>query len=317
MQLELLKQAVMDSRDGITISEYHGAENPLIFVNPAFERMTGYPFEESTRIDCRYLQRDDHDQPGLVVLREAIAQGQHCLVTLRNYRRDGSMFWNELSLSPIFDRSGLVSHFIGIQKDITARVILEEHLVGANQSLEQNKRDLEKLATMDGLTGIYNRRYFDAQLDILWRIGRRDRSSLSLIFVDVDHFKAYNDHFGHPAGDAALQSVAHSLNTSFTRVSDFVARYGGEEFVVLSAAMTMENTARFARALCERVRSLHVPHVKPEGGFLMISAGFAVQTCSDTEGPAALVDAADKALYIAKQRGRDQSYGGMHVSPRA
>jgi len=136
MDLNILKQAVMDSRDGITISELRDGSNPLIFVNPAFERMTGFAFEDITNVDCRYLQREYRDQAGIPIIRAAIAAGEYCLVTLRNYRRDGSMFWNELSLSPIFGRDGTPTNYIGIQKDVTSRIVAEQQLLGKNRSLE-------------------------------------------------------------------------------------------------------------------------------------------------------------------------------------
>ncbi len=309
MNLEILKQAVLDSRDGITISEFRNGANPLIFVNPAFERLTGYAAEEITNIDCRYLQRDDRDQPGIAVVRAAIAAGEYCLVTLRNYRRDATMFWNELSISPIFNDEGEVTHFIGIQKDVTERVLLEQHLIGKNRSLEESADNLELLAMTDGLTGIHNRRFFDTQLDVQEKIARRHGAALTLIMVDIDHFKAFNTHYGHPGGDMALRAVAQSLNQSFTRSSDFVARYGGEEFAILSIGLSVENAGRFADALCERVRSLRIPHEGALGGLLTISAGYAVHTFDASGEPARLVERADAALYRAKDQGRDRSAG--------
>ncbi len=311
MTLELLKKAVMDSRDGITISETTGTTNPLIFVNPAFERMTGYAFEEITNVDCRYLQNDDRDQPAIPILRAALANGEYCLATLRNYRKDGSLFWNELSISPIFDSDGTVTNFIGIQKDVTARVLMEEGLLSSKQALQEEAGQLAVLAMVDGLTGIYNRRFFDAQLDIQWKIVRRDLTTLPLVLVilDIDHFKSFNDTYGHPARDIALRAVAHSLNVSFTRSSDFVARYGGEEFVILSIGMPLDKARLFATALCERVRSLRIPHAGTPSGFLTISAGYAVHAFAQTEPPGVLVQMADQALYRAKNQGRDRCVG--------
>lgn len=309
MQLDLLKSAVMDSRDGITVSEPGRSGNPLVFVNPAFERMTGYAFEEVANLDCRYLQNEDRDQPAIPILREALAKGEYCLATLRNYRKDGSMFWNELSVSPIFDSSGKVSNFIGIQKDVTARVLVEERLLSSHQSLEERAGQLAVLVMADGLTGIYNRRFFDAQLDIQWKIACRNVVSLALVIVDIDDFKAYNDIHGHPAGDMALRAVAQSLDLSFTRSSDFVARYGGEEFAVLSTGMTAPQARTFATALCERIRALRIAHAGAPSGFLTISAGYAVHTFAHGEPPGLLVKMADEALYLAKKQGRDRCVG--------
>ena len=189
MNLEILKQAVLDSRDGITISDNSNADQPLIFVNPAFERLTGYVSEEIINRNCRFLQNSDRDQPGLQAVQQAIRDGEYCLATLRNYRKDGSMFWNELSISPIYDIGGSVTHFIGIQKDVTARVLIQQQLRDKNQSLEEMRLHLERLSVTDSLTGIYNRRFFDSQLDVQWRISRRNGQALTLMLVDVDHFK--------------------------------------------------------------------------------------------------------------------------------
>jgi diguanylate cyclase (GGDEF)-like protein/PAS domain S-box-containing protein len=308
MKLEILKQAVMDSRDGITISDNLVDDNPLIFVNPAFERMTGYSSEEITNVNCRYLQNDDREQVELKIVKKAIKEGQYCLVVVRNYRKDGTMFWNELSISPIYDENGVVTNFIGIQKDVTTRVLIQQQLRDENQSLADIRVNLEQLAIKDGLTGIYNRRFFDMQLEIQWGIARRNNEPLTLIMIDVDFFKQFNDIYGHNAGDNALKRVADSLNKSFMRSSDFVARYGGEEFVVLSAGTTQKQAELFTATLCQRVRDLGIPHSTSSTGYLTVSIGFSVQAFATHDHSSVLLGRADKALYAAKQRGRDQSF---------
>lgn len=308
MKLEILKQAVLDSRDGITISDNLIDDNPLIFVNPAFERMTGYSSEEITNVNCRYLQNDDREQPELRIVKNAIKAGQYCLVIVRNYRKDGTMFWNELSISPIYDANGVVTNFIGIQKDVTARVLIQQQLRDENQSLAEIRVNLEQLAIKDGLTGIYNRRFFDMQLEIQWGIARRNNEPLTLIMIDVDHFKQFNDIYGHNAGDNALKRIADSLNKSFLRSSDFVARYGGEEFVVLSVGMTQAQAALFTATLCQRVRDLGIPHSASSTGYITVSIGFSVHAFVTHDHSSVLLGRADKALYAAKQRGRDQSF---------
>ncbi len=148
---DLLEKAIQASNEGFVIADAREKDNPLIFVNPGFERLTGYATDEVLNRNCRFLQGDDVKQPGLEILRKAIRGGQSCLVELRNYRKDGSLFWNELSLSPVHDESGAVTHFIGVQKDITARVIAESelqesrwHLKEAMASVEEANRSLEQ-----------------------------------------------------------------------------------------------------------------------------------------------------------------------------
>ena len=133
VDIELLKAAVMDSRDGITISDFTKPDNPLMFINPAFETMTGYSMEDVINLNCRYLQGDDRDQPEREIIRHAINNMQPCVVTLRNYRKDGSMFWNELSLTPVIGSDGLATHYLGVQKDVTSRILLEEEIQSENK----------------------------------------------------------------------------------------------------------------------------------------------------------------------------------------
>ncbi|MBL5859514.1 diguanylate cyclase [Serratia fonticola] len=308
MKIEILKQAVMDSRDGITISDNAIDDNPLIFVNPAFERMTGYSFEEITNINCRYLQNNDREQPELEIVRNAVKKGEYCLVTLRNYRKDGTMFWNELSISPIHDESGAVTNFIGIQKDVTPRMIIQQQLRDEHRSLEEMKIHFEQLSIKDGLTGIYNRRFFDTQFDIQCKIAIRNGDSLTLAMIDVDHFKSFNDIYGHQAGDEALIRVADCLSKSFKRGSDFVARYGGEEFVILSNGMTKDQATLYVQTLCQLVRDLRIPHSASSTGYLTISIGFSIHTFDQLPLPNVLLTHADKALYVAKARGKDQFF---------
>ncbi|MGB0504327.1 MAG: PAS domain-containing protein, partial [Thalassolituus sp.] len=125
ISLELLKKAVDASNDGIVIAEQEGDDNILIYVNKAFERLTGYSAEEILYQDCRFLQTGDRDQAGLQEIREAIKDGRNARVVLRNYHRDGSMFWNELSISPIHNEQDQLTYYIGIQKDVTAQVNAE------------------------------------------------------------------------------------------------------------------------------------------------------------------------------------------------
>jgi PAS domain S-box-containing protein len=228
LDVNILKLAVMDCRDGITVADACLPDLPLIFVNPGFERLTGYSAEECPGKNCRFLQGDDREQDARAALNEAFMKNEPCLVTLRNYRKDGSLFYNELSMSPVFGNDGRVTHYIGIQKDVTARLALENQLMQETSRLSIANKELARLMTTDDLTGVYNRRFFDSQLDIQMRTGRRLKYPMSIFLVDTDYFKAYNDSYGHQAGDVALAAVAKSLSKSFRRAGDFVARYGGE-----------------------------------------------------------------------------------------
>jgi PAS domain S-box-containing protein len=125
---DLLRSMLDACNDGVTVAEREGDDNVLIYVNDAFERLTGYSAEEILYQDCRFLQRDDRDQPGVAEIRAALAQDRPCRVVLRNYRKDGSLFWNELSITPVRSERDGLTYFIGIQKDVTEQVRLREKL---------------------------------------------------------------------------------------------------------------------------------------------------------------------------------------------
>ena len=135
---ELLALAVDASNDGVVIAEREGNDNILIYVNRAFEELTGYRSEEILYRDCRFLQNDDNDQDAVREIRAALDEDRPCRVTLRNYRKDGSLFWNELSLTPIFNDEDRLTYYIGIQKDITARVEAEERAERAERQLARS-----------------------------------------------------------------------------------------------------------------------------------------------------------------------------------
>jgi len=139
INLELLKKAVDASNDGIVIAEQEGDDNILIYVNKAFERLTGYTADEILYQDCRFLQTGDRDQEGLNEIRSAISEGRSTRVVLRNYHKDGTMFWNELSLSAVRNEQDQLTYYIGIQKDVTAQIEAEARARAAEKELAELK----------------------------------------------------------------------------------------------------------------------------------------------------------------------------------
>lgn len=184
------------------------------------------------------------------------------------------------------------------------------------KQLVQLTATLQRLTTQDALTGIANRRAFDGGLDAEWRRAQRSGLPLSLMMIDVDHFKGYNDRYGHIAGDKCLQAVADVLNTGMPRSTDLVARYGGEEFAVLLPQTDAAVAAVLAERLRRAVEALAVPSATSPFGFVSVSIGVAgvhlqhageARDCGAEEGgPAQLVDAADRQLYVAKAAGRNR-----------
>jgi PAS domain S-box-containing protein len=146
--LRLHDRAMGASSCGITIADMRLPELPLIYVNEAFEAITGYCVSETMGRNCRFLQRDDRDQPGVALLRAALRTGDDCTVTLRNYRKDGTLFYNELHISPIRDSDGVLTHFVGVQTDVTRRVRAEEALQHERSELETALRQLRETQAM-------------------------------------------------------------------------------------------------------------------------------------------------------------------------
>ncbi len=172
---------------------------------------------------------------------------------------------------------------------------------------EQSDWDYMQTAQRDALTGLGNRRRLDDSLQKAWRVSRRTGTPLAVLMIDVDHFKAYNDRYGHPAGDACLRAIAHALRGGLLRRTDEVSRYGGEEFAVLLADTADPEARAVAERLRLAVREMALPHPAGPDGIVTISLGVAVAgAASGLSDGAALLQAADQALYRAKEAGRDR-----------
>lgn len=165
--------------------------------------------------------------------------------------------------------------------------------------------ELERLATNDGLTGIVNRRGFDARLQAEWNRANREQTLLSLLLIDVDHFKQYNDTYGHQKGDECLKAIAASLSRAAFRPSDLIARYGGEEFAVLLPGVDEEGARVVAARTRDAVNTLGIAHRGGEGGLVTVSIGISSLSAQEMMTPEELVANADRALYQAKRIGRD------------
>ncbi len=144
ISLHLLKKAVDTANDGLVIAEQEGDDTILLYVNEAFERLTGYTEEDILYQDCRFLQGEDRDQEARKTIRAAIEASQPCRVRLRNYHKDGSPFWNELSITPILNEEDGVTYYIGVQKDVSREVEIEERLAAAEQRIQELEAQLAK-----------------------------------------------------------------------------------------------------------------------------------------------------------------------------
>jgi diguanylate cyclase (GGDEF)-like protein len=184
---------------------------------------------------------------------------------------------------------------------------LYRQLEDSNQKLEEVNQTLQRLASVDGLTQVANRRCFDEALIHEWQRLSREQGPLSLILVDIDYFKRYNDTYGHLAGDKCLKVVAQSISKAVHRPADLVARYGGEEFVVLLPGTTLAGANQVAEAIKAAVKRLNLDHSSsPLGEKITLSLGIASLNPSQHSSPMTLIKSSDKALYLAKESGRDR-----------
>lgn len=239
--------------------------------------------------------------------KQTITQDQHLRMQYRIRRADsGEQRWLEIWAEvDRYESAAACTRMIGIVQDITERKHTDE-------KLEEYRRQLESQVRLDPLTGIANRLAFQEALHKEWRRAARHGQSVALLMLDLDHFKAYNDTYGHVQGDACLRQVAQVLAASVAREGELAARYGGEEFVVLLPGSNLEQAQAFGQKLVQAVRSLGLPHAGTSvpGQQVTISAGVACVWPSGkqekTDKFCALIECADGALYAAKQAGRNR-----------
>jgi len=180
-----------------------------------------------------------------------------------------------------------------------------DELQVALRELSEANKALEALSTIDGLTGVKNRRYFDNAYKIEWKRSHRDRLPLSILMIDIDHFKAVNDKYGHLAGDDCLRAIAQTIKTKVRRPPDAVARYGGEEFTVILPSTPMAGAIHVAESIRKAIEKMAVSF--EEGTInLTVSIGVATLTPEDINNPEVIISSADNAMYQAKKNGRNQ-----------
>lgn len=295
----LLESIVESARDGVVVVDARRQELPVIFVNPAFKAMTGYDEEELAARGLSCLQGDDRRQRAVKEMRDALDAGRPCEVLLRNYRKSGDMFWNQLRLVPV-ENHGELTWWIGIARDVGDLRDLKDRLKSQRRTLDEIRRELPE----DRLTGLKSRAFFDQLLAREWSICQRDDRSITLFLFDVDYFAAYNDTFGRGAGDSCLKRVANAIRSCFRRGGDVVARYDGQRFGCFASGMEEGPALRFAGEICERVRAMAMHHPRSPGGrYVTVSCGVATLT-PDREGKSEdLIFAGEAALSRAKAGG--------------
>ena len=206
--------------------------------------------------------------------------------------------------------SARVRSALGLKREVDRRRAREAELLKVTQALQAANQELERLILVDQVSGIVNRRRFDAALEIEWRRLRRHHRALALLMIDIDSFKPYNDTYGHQDGDRCLRSAAATVQAAVHRPGDLVARYGGDELVAILPNTTIEGARQVAATMRAAVESLTIPHRgSPVSPWVTISVGCAAIVPDPQISASHLIDRADQALYRAKATGRNQTSG--------
>ena len=270
------------------------------YVGPQIERLLGWK-QDSWVTSQDWIDRMHPDDKEWVAA-YCISKSKDGVDHEADYRaltKDGRYMWIRDVVHVIRNENGEVDSLVGFMFDISERKEIEEKLITLQKKLEE-------FSFKDGLTGVANRRMFDSIMEVEWLSARRNNQPLSVILLDIDYFKQYNDHYGHIQGDDCLKRVAQVLSGAATRSRDFCARFGGEEFVIVLP----ETDAIAAKKVAERCHQLifkeQILHAKSEvSQILTISIGVGTQIPESDDDAIAFIQEVDKRLYLAKQKGRN------------
>jgi diguanylate cyclase (GGDEF)-like protein/PAS domain S-box-containing protein len=300
-------QRILDSApEGIVICDARAGDFPVVYMNAAFEKLSGYAAGELMGSNLRVLQGADRDQDGRRRISDALARGEECRVLLRNYRKSGELVWSEMYLQPMRDDAGVVTHYVGFFRDASSRL----------KSAERSTEGLPAWLREDRVTGLSSRAWFDELLEREWLIARREERPLTLVLFDIDAMGLYNDTFGKSAGDACLKRIGRTIAGAFRRGSDVVARWDGGIIAVLAAhrdGVSVAGIVEHAQATVRKVAEMRVHHPRsPNQKYVTVTAGLAtVFPQREEQSPARLIERAANALAEAKRELR----GGLNQAP--
>lgn len=289
-RLNIAASVYRNTSIGILVTNSRGV---ILSVNPAFEEITGYRESDAVGTTPRFLKSGIHDPAYYSQIINNVCSEGKWKGEIWVRRKNGEIFPQDTTITAIRDDNGVIKRYSAILSDVTER--------------KKNEEYLRFLSMRDGLTGLFNRRTFDEEMKNEWRRALRISAPFSLIILDIDYFKSYNDTYGHQQGDNCLKAVAEVINNSVHRKGDMTARYGGEEFVILLPSSSKSDALFIAEAIRSRVAELGLAH-KNSAIYKTVTASLGIGTLvpSLKNSPEKLFKLADKALYAAKSQGRNR-----------
>lgn len=298
------------------------ARRKLTKVRERFERQAAGNRIRRTAIELVGLHRDGREFPiavavGLIVEAGAVSALISVTDLSRRKRTEARLGQqNEALRDAVMARTAeLETINLRLQTEIEVRRRTERELLATQQRLREMNEELRRLAMVDGLTGLANRRHFDSRFRIEYQRAVRAGTPLAVVLLDIDHFKALNDSLGHAAGDDCLRQIARTVARCLRRPADLIARWGGEEFAALLPDTPQEGAVQIARAMRVAVRTRAIENPGAPGRVVTVSAGVACLE-GGIASARALLEAADRALYTAKERGRDRVCVATRGRPR-
>lgn len=300
----LLKTLVEAAPEGVVICEAGSGTWQVQYVNAAMQQLTGYGADAMLGRNLRFLQAEDHEQEGLTRIRAALREGTSCHTMLRNYRSDGTMFWNEVRLTPLRDAAGRITHFASFHREGG----------GARMDTRAETRDPSmSTQTMlaylrdDKLTGLLRRPYFEELIKRDWGLAQRESRRLSFLLFDLDHFSQYREVFGRQGADQAFRRISRVVGGCFRRASDLCGRFDDNQIAALTTGLDLSQAAKLAEAVLARVRDLSIHHPRSSvSRYVTVSAGVVSLVPPHDVPPTRIYDGAIKALKDAKDLGRNR-----------
>ncbi len=305
LDAEIFRRMADSAPQGIVLVDAQDPGHPAVYVNPAFTVLTGYGADELLGRNLRLLQGPDREQEGRRRLVEAMGRGETCNVVMRNYRKDGTLFWNDFAVQPLPGADGKAAYFVGFHRDAGDKLRTDSKL--ARDALGSGGGPAS-LVRDDRLTGLFTQPYLHELLKRDWGIAQREQRSIAMFCIDIDALDLYNTTFGRAAGDSTIRRVAHCIAGCLRRASDATARVDGGSFVAFAPGLDLEHARRMGQLMAERVRDLRIHHPRCTVlRYVSISVGVAAAVPEPADTASDLLQKAYGQLRTAKSSGRNQA----------